>query len=156
MADNNLIHAIDVYNDLCAAVDSIGWHYTKKEEDLVIVFTVHGDDLPMNFIVRVNPEKQLVSVYSPLSFKFRDGNRVDGAIAACAASYGLADGSFDYDISDGSVVFRLTATFRDTTISQEMFKYMVHASSSIVDEYNDLFLALDKGVIDIKQFIEKC
>ena len=81
---------------------------------------------------------------------------MEGAIATCAASYGLADGSFDYDLSDGQITFRMTASFRESEIGEELLQYMVSCACVTVDEYNDKFLAIDKGLISIDDFINKC
>ena len=80
---------------------------------------------------------------------------MEGAIATCAASFGMADGSFDYDLSDGTIVFRMTASFRESLIGEGLFQYMISCSCAMVDKYNDQFLALDKGIMSITDFIAK-
>ncbi len=80
---------------------------------------------------------------------------MEGAIACCAASFGMADGNFDYDLSDGSIVFRLTASFIDSVIGDGLLQYMITSDCAVVDNYNDKFLAIDKGLISIADFIAK-
>ena len=145
--------AKEVYATLCAALDKREWHYEKDEENLVVHFLVGGDDIPMSFIIAVDAERQLVRVMSPLPFKFSEDKRMDGAIATCVASFGLADGSFDYDITTGMVVFRMTATYRESKLGDGLFQYMISCSSVMVDEFNDKFLAIDKGLMSIGDFI---
>lgn len=145
--------AKEVYAGLCAALDRREWRYEKEEDKLLVHFGVRGDDIPMNFIIIVDAERQLIRVMSPLPFKFGEEKRIDGAIATCAASYGLADGSFDYDITTGAVVFRMTATYRESKLGDGLFQYLISCSSAVVDEYNDKFLAVDKGIISIEDFI---
>ena len=145
--------AKEVYATLCAALDRREWHYEKDEENLVVHFGVSGDDIPMSFIIAVDAERQLVRVMSPLPFKFSEDKRMDGAIATCVASFGLADGSFDYDISTGMVIFRMTATYRESKLGDGLFQYMISCASVMVDEFNDKFLAIDKGMLSIGDFI---
>ena len=145
--------AKEVYSTLCAALDKREWHYEKDEEKLVVHFSVGGEDIPMKFIIAVDAERQLVRVMSPLPFKFSEEKRMDGAIATCVASFGLADGSFDYDISTGLVVFRMTATYRESKLGDGLFQYMISCSSVMVDEFNDKFLAIEKGLLSIGDFI---
>lgn len=147
--------ANDIYTKLCNALDSLNWVYKKAEEDFAVFFEVNGDDLPMKMIIIVNPDKMLISLYSPMPFVFSEGNRVDGAIAACVASYALADGFFKYDIAEGKITFKLTASYRDSDISEELLDYMIHCSAAVVDEYNDQFMAIEKGYMDIDAFIAK-
>ena len=79
--------------------------------------------------------------------------RLDLAIATCVASYGLSDGSFDYDITTGRIFFRLTVCFRNSTIGDGLFTYLVGVSSAVVDKYNDKFFAISKGLLSVDDFI---
>lgn len=148
--------AKEIYSTLCLALDRREWHYKKDEESLVVHFGVNGDDIPMDFIFAVDAERQLVRVMSPLPFKFSEDKRMDGAIATCVASFGLADGSFDYDISTGIVIFRMTATYRESKLGDGLFQYMISCSTAMVDEFNDKFLAIEKGLLSIGDFIASC
>ncbi len=147
--------ALAVYATLCQALDARQWKYEKDEENLVVFFGVNGDDIPMRFIMVVDQERQMIRLASPLSFKMSEGKRMEGAIAACVATYGMADGCFDYDLSDGEVVFRMTAFYRDSQIGQGLFQYMISCACAMVDEYNDQFLAIDKGLLSITDFISR-
>jgi len=148
-------HAIKVYETLCEALEKREWKYDKKEDKMVVYFGVSGDDLPMDFIITVDEDRQLIRLISPMSFKMSEEKRIDGAIATCVASYGMADGSFDYDLSDGRIVFRMTASFIDSEIGEDLFQYMISCACAMVDMYNDQFLAINKGFMSISEFIEK-
>lgn len=150
---NELALAKKVFEDLCTSLDRKKWHYKKHEEDLVVTFGVAGDDLPMDFLLVVDAERQLLSVLSRLSFTVPEDKRMELAIATCAASYGLADGSFDYNIAKGTITFRLTASFRESKIGDGLFAYLVGCSSFTVDKYNDKFFALCKGLMSLNDFI---
>ncbi len=147
--------AAKVYHTLCQAIENREWSFEKDEENLTAYFGVRGDDIPMQFILRVDEDRQLIRLLSMLPFKMSEEKRMEGAIATCVITYGLADGSFDYDLSDGSVYFRMTASFRDSIIGEGLFQYMISCACAMVDQYNDQFLALDKGIISIADFIEK-
>ena len=155
MAEMNMKKAKEVFDTLVSMLDSIGWHYEKHEQDLLIKSGVKGDDLPIEFIVVVKPKQEVVQFLSRLPFSFPEDKRVDGAIAVCVANYGLVDGSFDYDLTDGDVIFRLTSSYRESTLSQELFQYMIMVSSGTVDNYNDKFFMIAKGMMSIQQFIEQ-
>ncbi len=156
MADEiKLENAKKAYATICAALDARNWTYNKDEELYLVRFGVNGDDIPMQFVIFADVERQLIRLASPLPFKMSEAKRVEGAIAACVASYGMCDGSFDYDISDGSIVFRMTASYRDSVIGEGLIHYMVSCTCSTVDKYNDQFLAIDKGVMSIADFIQK-
>jgi hypothetical protein len=147
--------AKQVYQTLCEAIERREWNFGKDEEKLLVHFGVNGDDIPMRFILIVDAARQLIRVMSPLPFKMSETKRMEGAIATCAASFGMADGSFDYDLSDGTIVFRMTASFRESLIGEGLFQYLISCSCAMVDKYNDQFLALDKGIMSITDFIAK-
>ena len=150
----NMKQALEVYGVLCSMLDHIGWKYEKVEDKLMIRSGVRGDDLPIEFIVMVKPRNEVVQLLSAMPFNMPEDKRVEGALAICAANYGLIDGSFDYDLSDGQIVFRLTSSYRDSLLSEELFKYMVMVSAGTVDKYNDRFFMLAKGMIDVQKFLE--
>ena len=156
MADEKkMTLAKQVYQTLCEAIERREWHFEKEEEELLVHFGVNGEDIPMQFILVVDAERQLIRLMSPMPFKMSEQKRMEGAIATCAATFGMADGSFDYDLSDGTIVFRMTASFRESCIGEGLLQYMITCSCAMVDKYNDMFLALDKGIVSITDFIAK-
>ncbi len=146
--------AKSVYNTLIKMLDSIDWKYEKVEDKLMIKSRVTGDDLPIDFHVMVRPEKEVVQFISILPTEMPEDKRIDGALAVCVANYGLCDGSFDYDISDGQILFRLTSSYRESVLGEELFKYMIMVAAGTVDRYNDKFFMLSKNLITLQQFIE--
>lgn len=155
MADNKAQVAKEIYNSLCDAIDKIGWKYDKEEDKLLVHFAVSGEDIPMKFIMFVDEDRQLLRLISYMPFKMSEAKRYEGAVAACVSSYGLIDGSFDYDITDGEISFRMVQPFMDGSISESTFMHMISFSCSVVDDYNDRFMALDKGFMSIEEFIQK-
>lgn len=143
-----------VYETICAMFDDLGYHYQKHEEQLAITCTVHGEDIPMEMIIIVRADRRIVSLSSPMPFKVPEDKRIDMALAVHVANYGMVDGSFDYNISNGEITFRLTACYIESILSKDLFEYMLMVSASTVDSYNDKFLMLSKGVLTLEQFIE--
>lgn len=156
MADEkNVEKAKEVYDALCRMLDTRDWKYEPHDDKLLIRSGVKGDDLPVEFVMLVNPRNEVVQFLSSLPFKMPEDKRVEGALAVCAANYGLVDGSFDYDLNDGEIRYRLTCNYRDNTLSADQFEYMIMVSASTVDEYNDRFFMLAKDKMTVKEFIEK-
>ncbi len=112
-----------------------------------------GEDLPMDLHLLFRAERQMVSLYSPMPFTVPAGRSSDMAIAVAAANQGLADGSFDFDCNAGTLRFRLTAAFMDTTLSAALFDYMIYVAADTIDRYNDRFLALSEGSMTLMDFL---
>ena len=156
MADEKTMNlAKQIYATLCETLEDRNWKFGKSEEELIVHFGVSGEDIIMPFVFLVDADRQLVRLVSMLPFNMSESKRLEGAIATCAASYELAHGNFDYDISSGQIVFRIINSFRDSVLGKECFDYMITAACAIIDRFNDQFLALDKGEISIAEFISK-
>lgn len=154
MADaTKMKQAKTVYETFCKALDARKWKYEDHPEDRVITFSYMGEDIPMNFVVFIDEDRQLVRMLSRLPFTFAEDHRVDGAVATSYINFKLADGSFDYDYFTGEVIFRLTATFIESLVSEELLFYMVACSCYTVDKYNDKLLMVAKGMLPIDRFI---
>ena len=120
---------------------------------MVITYGVRGDDLPMDFLVIVDEDRQLLRMVSPFQFKMDEAKRVEGAIITCAATERIANGCFDYDFSDGSISFRMNQIFMDCEIGEELIRYMINVSVQTVDEYNDKFFMVSKGMTSLDDFL---
>ncbi len=142
-----------VFGTLCNVLDNLEWHYQKDEEKLTIECEVQGEDLPIDITVMIDAERMLVILISHIPFVIKEDKRLDLAIAVSVVNNDLIDGCFDYDITSGHMFFRMTNSFIESTIGEEVFKYMIFCSCKTIDEYNDKFMMLAKGVISIEQFI---
>ena len=145
--------AKQVYELVCRTLDNLDWIYTRRDDDLVITTGSRGEDLPIDLIICVAPKSQTVSVLSPMPYKIEEDKRVDAAVAVCISNYGNINGTFDYDITDGEIRFRIVNSYRNCTLSEELIVYLIMLACSIVDQYNDRFLAISKGMMTIEQFI---
>ncbi len=151
--EKNMAQAKAVFATLCQALDKHEWHFEKDEEKLAIECGAQGEDLPMKITVKVDADRMLIMLLSHLPFVIQEDKRLDVAIAVSAINNALVDGCFDYDVASGHMFFRMTNSFLESTISEEVFSYMLFCSCQTIDEYNDKFLMLAKGMISIEQFL---
>ncbi len=138
---------------ICQALESHDWKYKKDEEALSVECGAQGDDLPMQINIRVDVERMLVLLVSHLPFAIQEDKRLDVAIAVSAINYALVDGCFDYDLASGNMFFRMTNSYMESKLSEEVFSYMLFCSCHTIDEYNDKLLMLAKGMISIDKFL---
>ena len=146
--------AKEVYKNLAEMLDARDWKYGKDEENFIIYFGVNGDDMNMPFVIFVDSDRQLVRLSSRFPFKVDKDSRVTVAVALNYVNYQLADGSFDFNVGDGTISFRMTSSFRESVIGAELFSYMVDCTAETVDRYNDKVLALANKEMDIGQFVD--
>lgn len=155
MAEINMTKAKEVYRTLLKMLDAKKFKYERHDEDLLIKSGIRGEDLPVEFVMVVLPKNEVVQFISPMPFNIAEDKRVEAAVAVAIANYGLINGSFDFDLSDGEIRFRLTTSYRDSTLGKDLFEYMMMVGASTVDNYNDKFLMLSKGIITVEQFMEQ-
>ena len=154
--DNEMLEkqAQRTYETICEMFDELGFRYDVNEEDRVITCTIHGDDIPMEFVIFVFPKRQMVSFISNLPVTVPEELRPDMAMAVAVANNGLMDGNFDFSITTGRIRYRQTECYIDSILGKEMFRYMISVAASTVDDYNDKFLMMCKGYMNLEQFIE--
>ncbi len=147
--------AREVYNSLVAMLNERDWNFAQDDEKMFISASIRGEDLPVEFIMRVMPDYDVVQLRSKLQFNMPEDKRIEGAIATSVANYGMINGSFDYDINDGEVAFRLTTSYTNSVLSYDLLEKMIYVSASTVDRYNDRFFMLAKGMMTLEDFIKK-
>lgn len=145
--------AKSTFDTVCRALDQKEWRYDKDEKDLSIRSGVKGEDIPIDFVIKVDADRQVVRLMSFMPFSIAEDKRLDVTIALCAINNNFANGSFDYDISDGTVFFKMTNSFTDSELAEEVIDYMVLCACTMIDKYNDKFLMLSKGILSIEQFL---
>lgn len=147
-------NAKEVYNGFCRMLDSKGYRYEKDDENMSINTSFRGDDLSMPLIVRINADAQLITVLSQMPFMIKREKLGEAAIALCAVNDRIVDGSFDFKLEDGRILFRLAHAFDGSVLGAEAFEYMLICSVSTIDEYNDKLLALNEGKMSLDAFIK--
>ena len=155
MTEEKLQRAQKTFETLCQNLDEHEWHYEKDEEKLEIECGARGDDLPMDIRIIVDADRQLIILLSIMPFVTPETKRLDTAIATSIVNNKLVDGRFDYDVTSGHMIFRMTSSFIDSEIDGEVFTYMLMVSCRTIDEYNDKFFMLGKGILPINKFIEE-
>ena len=146
---------VRVYETIKKHLKKNDFHFDAYDDDHRIKMNVRGDDLPVSIIIRVLDERGVMQILSPLPFNMPEDKRIDGAVAVSVANYGIVNGSFDYDMSDGEIRFRITQSFEDVDYNEDVFKYMLRVAFLTVDKYNDHFFMVGKGMMTLKEFIAK-
>ena len=92
---------------------------------------------------------------STLPFNVPEDKRLDLAIAISQVNDVLVDGSFDYDVKRGRILFRMTNSFIESDIGNDLFDYLVGCSCQTIDEYNDKMMKVSLGIMSVEDFIKE-
>ncbi len=151
--EQNLTKAKQVFDTICQMLDGDDWHYEKNEDELTVRFGVQGEDIPVQIGIEVQAERQLVVLFSPMPYKIPEEKRLDLAVAVSVANRGMINGTFDYNVMNGNLLFRISNSYIGCDLSTDVFMYMLQCACATVDEYNDKFLMIAKNVLTLEQFI---
>ena len=99
--------AKSLYKTLCQTLDNMKWHYTKEEDKFVIRTSAVGDDLSMKLYMKIDAERQVMYLKSPMPFDIPAYVREKLSTAVIMANYSMLNGSFEFDLSDGYLAFKM-------------------------------------------------
>lgn len=142
-----------VYETLQKVFAELDIMCTKNEEHLAITCLAQGDDLPIPLTVLLRDDSETMLMVSRMPFDVPQEKRIDAAVAVCVANQGMANGSFDLDISDGGIQFRVATAYKGGTVSPELIKGLLSYMIGMSDMYNDRFFMLAQGSMTLDKFI---
>lgn len=102
----------------------------------------------MPITIRIDAERDLIRLHSVLETKFGEDKRAVGSVATTLINWRLVNGCFDFDMSDGQVVFRIVESYRNSTLSEDVIIYLVNCLVGTVDDYNDVLTKMARGEAD--------
>lgn len=143
-----------VYETICQMFDDKGFHYQRHDDQHYVTCTLRGEDIPMDIIFDVRDERQLVKLVSFMPFKVPEDKKMDVILAITAVNNWLIDGAFVFDIEKGIITFTLTSSYIESILGKELFEYMLMVSASTIDDYNDKFMMIAKGMMSFEQFLQ--
>lgn len=147
-----------LFGTLCQTLDQMQWKYNKEEhENYFAVFTsAVGRNLTMKLAIRIDVDRQVMYLKSPMPFSVSEELRDTMAKAIVMANWTMLNGSFEMDMSDGFVAFKMIVPYMSSMIGTEVCRYMILLSCEMVDKFNDKFDAICKGnmtLTELKNFI---
>ena len=158
-SNRNAMRAMDVFFTLCREFDKVGWKYQRDEKKMTVTGKVSEHNRTLKLFLKVDAEKQLISVVIPLSFKVDKCRRDAIAIAVNAINNEIGSmkrgGYFKYDIPAGCMYFCMTSTFVGTVIKEGLFMYLLCYSSETVYKYVDSLQMLAGNAISVEEFLDE-
>lgn len=145
---------VDAYKCFQEWFDSFDWKYQTheiKEGTYVLETGTKGDDFDIHIYINFDGERKLIYISSPLPFQIAPEKRAEVSLAINVINYSLCEGSFDYDLEDGSISYRLTQSLRgDIEINNELCEHLFRLVLFTVENYNDKIFMVSKGKMSLK------
>lgn len=143
---SDMATAKTVYENMCATLDEMELNYRKEEEDLVVLLGHRGEDMEHNILMIVSPDQEAIHIYEKIPFSINAERAADIACATCYVNDQILLGKFTYNMED-KLSFEVVQSYSGSIIGSETFKRMLLAVVFTVEEYDDKFMALNKGYI---------
>lgn len=152
--EKKLSEAKIVFKTLCSALDNRKWRYDADESNLVVRTSAVGDDLTIKLFIKVDANRSVMFLKSPLPFAVDERNKNDLILATTIANWTMLNGMFEMDLEKGYVGFKAVAPFMESLISERLCNYLVDVSCRMVDIYNDKLDDVAKGKMSVEEFAE--
>ena len=155
---NAVQQAKTVYGTLCKMLTDKGLKFKSFDEDLTVTFGFKGEDIPVEIIANIDPERLLITMFSQLPFTVPENKRADVALAISMVNCSIVDGSFGFDYNKGTVVFKITSRFNESLIGKSLLEYMMVICYHTVERFNDKFFLIANGKMsleELQQFIRE-
>lgn len=150
------MEAKSMYRTLCQTLDNMKWHYNKEEEKLVVRTSAVGDDLSMKLYMKVDADRSVMYLKSGMPFEV-PASRIDTiGKAVLMANWAMLNGSFEMDLSDGYIAFKVVIPFMESIISERACNYMINLSCRMIDLFNDKFQAVAENKMTLAEFNAFC
>lgn len=151
MGEVNMEMAKNVYESVCSALDGMNIKYNKIEKDLVILFGHRGEDMNHDLLMVVNAQQEAIQLIEKLPFEIDPAKSNEVASAVCLANENLLTGGFRYDL-ESTLTYKVTQLYSGSLIGEETIKRMLLALVFTVEDYDDKFMALNKGYLKVSDF----
>ena len=145
-----------LYKTLCQTLDNMKWHYTKEEDKFIIRTSAVGKDLRMELYMKIDADRQVMYLKSPMPFTVPVEQRDLLTKAVITANYTMLNGSFEFNVPDGYLGFKVVVPFMESIISEKVCHYMIMVSCDMTDKFNDKFKALVDGTMTLAEFNAFC
>lgn len=151
-------HTVNVYETLCKMLDDSGIKYTTNKEDFSVRFFFEGEknELLMEFDIKADEERELLTLTSPVSVIFPREKRIEAATVITFLNYyWIRDGFFDYNSRSGLCAFRITAPYMNCEISKDVCSYLFQAAHLTLSETKEKLYKYSKGLLSAEQICVK-
>ncbi len=124
---------------VCRYLDDDQFAYHLREDGSGIDTGFRGKTGTFSAVITVRENPPILGVFIRIPLVVPEDRRAAVAETVVRANYGLSIGSFDMDMSDGTVGFRATMPIADAMATHGQFRDLMGASLWTVDRYHRAF-----------------
>ena len=141
-----------MYELIATTLDNMELKYDRHDDDLVIHLGTKGDDMNHDMLLAVREKQKVISFLERLPFHLNPENANEIAKAVCNINNQMLLGGFTYEAGSENINFELSIPYNGCLIGEETIQRILMIAVRAVEDYDDKFLALNKGYISSEEF----
>lgn len=148
-----------IANGIKSFLEEDDWHFSFDEQRGLFEFglSLKGKLKKINYIVKVKEADYVVYAVSPIGADADDEKAMlNMADFVCRANYGLVNGNFELDMSDGEVRFKCFVDCDGITPTKEMVRNSIYCPYAMFKRYGAGVIDIIYGNAPAKEAIERC
>ncbi len=141
--------------DRLTALDGEELKYGRNDEDMSVQLSFNSDDFDIILVFKVFPERDLITLFSPLTFTAPEDGRQDIAMAMTVLNDVTYDGMWTINISNGDMEFRMTNSYCDSIVGKNCYKDMMSMAITANHKFAAKFFMIGKSAMSFEQFMDE-
>ena len=141
-----------MYELIATTLDNMDLRYDRHDDELVIHLGAKGDDMNHDMLLFVLEKQEVISFVERLPFHLDPEKADEIAKAVCNINNQLVLGGFTYKAGAENMNFELSIPYGGSVIGEETIRRILMNAVHAVEEYDDKFLALNKGYLSSEEF----
>jgi hypothetical protein len=101
----------------------------------------------------VDSSREIIYVYVNQDLVVPESKRIVVALGCCARNDCMIDGSFDFNLADGSLIFRVISSYHDMTIGEWTVEYLIQLSNAMFEKVNGVIIDYIEDKINQTEFL---
>ena len=146
----------EVFNTIKSCFENQGWTYSLLDREFTLKTGFTNEGKHTDIIIRLDTEKSLIQIYSDLNFKVPNEKMLDVCIAISIVNPFVANGSFECNVLEGMVLFKVAQSYMGgCTVTEELIDYMIAISLVSIQDYSDSLSAIANGTLELEDFMRQ-
>ncbi len=129
-----------MYQAACKALKENDWSFAEHPENLVITAGAKGDKMPIPLIIQEQRNINTLSIYSELPFTVPETARDRIAVAINLINYNIINGCFDYQCTQGKIIFRIAQYVGEGGITPNDIHHLILTAYFTANKFNHRIL----------------
>ena len=156
---NDIAYSEDIVKAINTFLTEDNWNFYFDEKHGVFQFglRIKSKIKKVNYRIYVAENDYMVYAISPLGVD-EDDERMLAAMAEfiCRANYGLVNGNFELDMSDGEIRFKCFVDCDNITPSTEVIRNSIHYPAAMFKQYGSGIADIIFGNASAKEAVANC